>query len=156
MSDHQWCGIIYYHWWTASIKPRLLFFLCKLCFPRTFPLSQIYHNSNLSKQWGGHHMKHPRSCRRPQSRGSAQSHLWRSGQTWGSPCWSLGQALVPRSIDQALPRCLTHHPESATFVIFAVGSTFENWSSGKLSFYLCFFHHKCRHTNDVHYFNHTK
>ena len=22
----QWCGIIHYHWWTASIKPRLLFF----------------------------------------------------------------------------------------------------------------------------------
>jgi len=21
----QWCGIIHYHWWTASIKPRLLF-----------------------------------------------------------------------------------------------------------------------------------
>ena len=21
----QWCGIIYYYWWTASIKPRLLF-----------------------------------------------------------------------------------------------------------------------------------
>jgi len=21
----QWCGIFYYHWWTASIKPRLLF-----------------------------------------------------------------------------------------------------------------------------------
>ena len=21
----QWCGIIPYHWWTASIKPRLLF-----------------------------------------------------------------------------------------------------------------------------------
>ena len=22
---HQWCGIIHYYWWTASIKPRLLF-----------------------------------------------------------------------------------------------------------------------------------
>ena len=21
----QWCGIFHYHWWTASIKPRLLF-----------------------------------------------------------------------------------------------------------------------------------
>ena len=21
----QWCGIIHYYWWTASIKPRLLF-----------------------------------------------------------------------------------------------------------------------------------
>jgi len=21
----QWCGIIHYHWWTASMKPRLLF-----------------------------------------------------------------------------------------------------------------------------------
>jgi len=21
----QWCGIIHYHWWTASIRPRLLF-----------------------------------------------------------------------------------------------------------------------------------
>ena len=21
----RWCGIIHYHWWTASIKPRLLF-----------------------------------------------------------------------------------------------------------------------------------
>jgi len=21
----QWCGIVHYHWWTASIKPRLLF-----------------------------------------------------------------------------------------------------------------------------------
>ena len=24
-SHRQWCGIIHYHWWTASIKPRLLF-----------------------------------------------------------------------------------------------------------------------------------
>jgi len=24
-SGCQWCGIIHYHWWTASIKPRLLF-----------------------------------------------------------------------------------------------------------------------------------
>jgi len=23
--EHQWCGIIHYYWWTASIKPRLLF-----------------------------------------------------------------------------------------------------------------------------------
>ena len=22
---HQWCGIFQYYWWTASIKPRLLF-----------------------------------------------------------------------------------------------------------------------------------
>ena len=24
-SGRQWCGIIHYYWWTASIKPRLLF-----------------------------------------------------------------------------------------------------------------------------------
>jgi len=23
----QWCSIIYYHWWTSSIKPRLLFIM---------------------------------------------------------------------------------------------------------------------------------
>jgi len=26
-----------YHWWTASIKPRLLFFPCRLCFLKAFP-----------------------------------------------------------------------------------------------------------------------
>jgi len=30
-------GIYNFHWWKASIKPRLLFSLCKLCFLRTFP-----------------------------------------------------------------------------------------------------------------------
>jgi len=59
----QWCGIIHYYWWTASIKPRLLFsragfaswglsrssvnfnkteaaiFPCRLCFLRAFPSS---------------------------------------------------------------------------------------------------------------------
>ena len=29
-----------YHWWTASIKPKLLFSLCRLCFPATFQFSQ--------------------------------------------------------------------------------------------------------------------
>ena len=38
---HQWCGIIHDHWWTASIKPRLLFSQCRLCFPRALPFSQL-------------------------------------------------------------------------------------------------------------------
>jgi len=32
----QWCDIYHYHWWTALIKPRLLFSACILCFPRGF------------------------------------------------------------------------------------------------------------------------
>ena len=32
----QWCGIFHCHWWTASIKPRLLFSSCRLCFLRIF------------------------------------------------------------------------------------------------------------------------
>jgi len=31
----QWCGILHYHWWTASIKPRLLF---SPCFLRTLTI----------------------------------------------------------------------------------------------------------------------
>jgi len=35
-SGFQWLGIFYCHWWTASIKLRLLIiFLCKLCVLRT-------------------------------------------------------------------------------------------------------------------------
>jgi len=29
-------SVFYFHWWTASIKPMLLFSLCKICFRRTF------------------------------------------------------------------------------------------------------------------------
>ena len=35
----KWCGILHNNWWTASIKPRLLFSRCRLCFFRTFPFS---------------------------------------------------------------------------------------------------------------------
>jgi len=34
----QWCCIIHYYWWTASIKPRLL---CRLCFLRAFPFISL-------------------------------------------------------------------------------------------------------------------
>ena len=37
----HWCGIFHYHWWTTSIKQRLLFSPCKLSFLRNFPFSQI-------------------------------------------------------------------------------------------------------------------
>jgi len=36
----QWCGIFHYLWCTVSIKPSLLFSLCRLCCLRTFPFSQ--------------------------------------------------------------------------------------------------------------------
>ena len=32
----HWCSIFHYHWWTASVKPRLLFPLCRLWLLRTF------------------------------------------------------------------------------------------------------------------------
>ena len=34
--ERQWCGISQYVWWTAKVKPRLLFSPCKLCCLRTF------------------------------------------------------------------------------------------------------------------------
>ena len=34
--EAQWCGMFQYHWYTASIKQRLLFSLCKLCSMRTY------------------------------------------------------------------------------------------------------------------------
>ena len=37
-SGRQWCGIFNIYWWTSSIKPRLLFYLCKPCFVRTSPV----------------------------------------------------------------------------------------------------------------------
>jgi len=37
----QWCSIFHYYWWTDTIKPMLLFSLCKLCFLKAFPFSQI-------------------------------------------------------------------------------------------------------------------
>jgi len=37
-----WCGLFSYRWWTSSIKPRLLFTLCKLCFLRTPPFSSVH------------------------------------------------------------------------------------------------------------------
>jgi len=38
VATFQWCGIFHYHCWTASIKPRLRFSPCRLCFPRIFTL----------------------------------------------------------------------------------------------------------------------
>jgi len=35
----QWYGIFHYQWWTTSIKPRLLFPPCKLCFLGAFLFS---------------------------------------------------------------------------------------------------------------------
>ena len=40
----QWCGIFHYHWWTASIKPSLLFPLCRLCFLGTFLILIMSYN----------------------------------------------------------------------------------------------------------------
>ena len=37
----QWCGICHYHWWTASIKPRLLFFV-QAMLPEGFPFHSWY------------------------------------------------------------------------------------------------------------------
>jgi len=37
----QWSGIWHFHWWTASIKPRLLFSPWKLCFLRTSSILRI-------------------------------------------------------------------------------------------------------------------
>jgi len=37
----QWCGIFHYYWWTVSIKSRLLFSPCRLCFLRTFSFFQL-------------------------------------------------------------------------------------------------------------------
>ena len=41
----QWCGIFHYHWWTASIKPRLLFFPCRLCFLMDFPFISLSYSN---------------------------------------------------------------------------------------------------------------
>jgi len=37
----QWWGIFHYHWWTTTIKPRVLFSPCKRCFLKTFIFFQI-------------------------------------------------------------------------------------------------------------------
>jgi len=47
-SWRQRCGTFHYHWWTASIKPKLIFSPCSLCFPRAFPFSQINYMSGIS------------------------------------------------------------------------------------------------------------
>jgi len=36
--ERQWCSIFHYYWWTASIKPRLLFFAMQVMLPYDFPL----------------------------------------------------------------------------------------------------------------------
>jgi len=36
----QWCGIIHYYWWTASIQPRLLFSRAS-CFMGAFPFTSL-------------------------------------------------------------------------------------------------------------------
>jgi len=38
----KWCGLFHNHWWTASIKSRLLFSQCRLCFLGAFFLRIIY------------------------------------------------------------------------------------------------------------------
>jgi len=45
----QWCGIIHYLWWTASIKPRLLF--SRACFPRAFPFISLILLGRESMKW---------------------------------------------------------------------------------------------------------
>jgi len=42
----QWCD---YHWRKASIKPRLLFFPCRLCLFRDFPFLSRNHIGNYKR-----------------------------------------------------------------------------------------------------------
>jgi len=52
----QWCGIFHYHWWTASIKPRLLFShsglvswgLSFLQFNHSLPLMNIFNKTDAA------------------------------------------------------------------------------------------------------------
>ena len=49
----QWCGIIQYHWWTASIKPRLLFYRAGYA---SWGLSLSSVQSMETKCWGNERM----------------------------------------------------------------------------------------------------
>ena len=44
-----WSGIFQLHWWTVSIKQRLLILLCGLCFFRTSPLLRLISCAFLRK-----------------------------------------------------------------------------------------------------------
>jgi len=77
----QWCNMFHYHWWLASIKPRMLFFSCRICFLRANPFLK-WNNLLFYKP----HRKYPPQTQ-PTCTYEIKSKYLCTGEAsrWGSP-----------------------------------------------------------------------